>query len=89
MSQQRKFEAEILVHDPDDVPTATRVLAEHGFHFTVNPDMIDECGPTVFGSVSCVTGLSEDELYSQLRDIVGPVGDVAEWGFVDLQGDQT
>jgi hypothetical protein len=83
MSQQHKFEAEILIHDPADVPNAMQALAVHGFHFTANPDAIDECGPTVFGTVSTIVAeVSEDELYSLLRDIIGPVGDVAEWGFV-------
>jgi len=85
MSQQRKlFEAEALFLNPDDVPNAIKALAMFGFTYTVDPEAIDEHGPTVFGWITGTTGLSDDDLGDRLLDIVTPLGgEIVTWGYVE------
>src|SRR5262249_336859 len=76
-------EAEVLFLDPADVPNATEALEMFGFRYEVDPDVIDEHGPTVFGWLTGTTELSENELGDRLLDIVAPLGgDVVTWGYV-------
>ena len=78
-----KFEAEVLLLDPANVPRLVHELTAVGCEFTIDHDAVDPCGPTVFGLVTGTTELGEDEVGDMLSDIVGPLGgDVIEWGYV-------
>jgi hypothetical protein len=77
-----QFEAEILFLDPADVPDAAQVLAALGWNLQVNHEAIDACGPTVFCWVTGPSELSENDLGTQLREILDPLGgDLIEWGY--------
>ena len=81
----RRFSAEILFLDPDDVPRAIEALVAVGCEFELNPDAIDECGPTVFGNVTGMTELDEDDIGQWVLNIIEPFnGDVVEWGIDEL-----
>jgi hypothetical protein len=78
----KRFSAEVLFLDPDDVPDAIAALAAAGCEFEHNPDAIDDYGPTVFGMVTGTTRLDSAGLRDWLMGIVDPLnGDVVEWGF--------
>jgi len=84
MTRGKPFEAEVLFLSPDDVPRAVEVLAMFGFDYKANPELIDPCGPTVFGTVTGTTELSENDIGDRLQKIVDPFGgDVIEWGYQD------
>jgi hypothetical protein len=57
----RRFAAEVLFLNPADVPRAAEALIEAGCDFEVDHDAIDEHGPTVFGFVTGVTELAEND----------------------------
>jgi len=77
-----RFEAELCFLDPNTVPRAVEALAAVGCEFEIDHDAIDDCGPTVFGTVVGVTELSEDDIADWLLAIVDPLGgDVMQWGF--------
>lgn len=81
----RRFEAEILFLNPNDVPPAVEALAAAGCEFKIDRDAVDPCGPTVFGSLTGTTELDEDDLGDWLLEILAPFGgDVAEWGLSEL-----
>jgi hypothetical protein len=81
-SNWNHFEAEILFLDPNAVPRGIEALAAAGCEFKIDHDAIDPLGPTVFGWVSGVTELNEDDLGDWLLAIVDPLGgDVVQWGF--------
>jgi len=78
-----KFEAEVLLLDPANVPRLVHELTAVGCEFTIDHDAVDPCGPTVFGSVTGMTELNENEISDMLSGIVEPLGgDVLEWGYV-------
>jgi len=79
----KRFEAEVLFLNPDDVPRAVEALAAHDLEFKINPDAIDECGPTVFGTVTGPTELSEDDIAHWVCKIIEQFsGDVIEWSYI-------
>jgi hypothetical protein len=83
MTTRNKFEAEILILDPANVPRATEALAAVGCEIEIDHDAIDDLGPTVFGKVAGTTELAEDALVDWLLAIVDPFGgDVVEWVLV-------
>jgi hypothetical protein len=78
----KRFAAEVLFLDPNDVPRATAALAAAGCDYAIDYDAIDPCGPTVFGMVTGATELAEGDIGQWLTDIVDPFGgDVVEWGY--------
>src|SRR5262245_7211977 len=84
MNSWKRFEAEILFLDPNDVPRGVEALAAAGCEFEINHDAIDEHGPTVFGWATGTTALSESEIGDWLLAIVDPLGgDVVQWGFAE------
>jgi hypothetical protein len=86
MTPGKEFEAEVLFFDPADVPRATEALVALGCEYKVDPDAIDEHGPTVFGWVTGATELDEHALGDWLSEIVHPLGgDVVEWCLVELR----
>src|SRR5262249_61032526 len=77
------FEAEVLFHDPDDVPRALEAFASLGCHFEINREMADPYNPTVFGLLTGPTELDETDLGGWLRKLIRNLGgDVSEWGYV-------
>ena len=79
----KRFTAEVLFLKPNDVPRAIEALAAADCEFEYNPDAIDDCGPTVFGTVTGTTELLDGEraFHDWLVGIIGPFsGDVCEWG---------
>jgi hypothetical protein len=60
---------------------AIEALAAADCEFEYNPDAIDDCGPTVFGTVTGTTEFdAEWAFHDWLMGIIGPFsGDVCEW----------
>lgn|SRR5262249_30845679 len=80
-----KFEAEVLFLDPTNVPLAVKALADVDCKFEINLDAVDEHGPTVFGTVTGMTELSEDDVGWWLCRVITPFsGDVVTWGLTSL-----
>jgi hypothetical protein len=78
----KRFAAEVLFLDPNDVPRATAALIAVDCEYEVDHDAIDPYGPTVFGMVTGTTELGEVEVGHWVGDIVGPLGgDVVEWRY--------
>jgi hypothetical protein len=79
----RRFSAEVLFPNPDTVSQAIEALTAANLEFEYLPDHIDDCGPTVFGTVTGTTDneLNEDQVYIWLMEIIGDLfrGDVVEW----------
>jgi hypothetical protein len=74
-----RFAAEVLCLNPNDVPRVAEALIAAGCDFEVHHDVIDDCGPTVYGHAAGETEHAEDEIADWLNDIIGPLG-----GDVDL-----
>ena len=75
-----RFEAEITFLNPSDLPAITAALAEHGYDLTINWDVFDEYGPSLFGRV---TGWADDEdsfgfLLTKMNEIVYPFHGVVD-----------
>jgi hypothetical protein len=78
----KRFAAEVLFLDPADVPRATKALGAVNCEFEIDPDAIDEYGPTVFGTIVGTTELDEGDIGGWLLEIVDPFGgDVVAWGY--------
>jgi hypothetical protein len=78
----KRFAAMVLFHDPNDVSRAVASLAAVGCEYTIDPESVDPCGPTVFGMVTGTTELDDDDLHGWLLDILcSRGGDVIEWGY--------
>jgi hypothetical protein len=78
----KRFAAEVLFLNPNDVPRATEALAAVDCEFEINHQACDPYGPTMFGTLVGTTELDEDELGNWLLDTVRPLGgDVVEWGY--------
>jgi hypothetical protein len=81
---RKRFAAEVLFLDPNDVPDAIAALAAVGCAFKGDYDAIDDYGPTVFGMVTGTTKLHEHDIGGWLLRIVDPFGgDVVEWSYGD------
>lgn len=77
----KHFEAEVLFLNPDDVPHAQEALAAVGCKYTVDPAATADF-PTVFGIVSGMSELAENDIGTWLMDIVWLLGgDVVEWRY--------
>jgi hypothetical protein len=77
----KRFAAEVLFLNPDDVPRAVEALAAADCEFTYDPESIDPCGPTVFGMVTGTTELDEDAVGHWVAAIIRPGGDVVQWAY--------
>jgi hypothetical protein len=78
----KRFAAEVLFLNPDDVAAAAAALAAVDCEFEIDHDAIDDYGPTVFGTVSGATTLDENEIGDWLSSIISQHGgDVVEWGY--------
>jgi hypothetical protein len=86
MSQQHKFQAEVLFRHADAM-RAVAALAAVNCIYEINVGVVDD--DYRFGWVRGVTELSEDALGDWLTNIVGPFGgDVVEWCLVHLRDER-
>jgi hypothetical protein len=87
----RRFAAEVIFSNPDDVPNARRVLAEADCELNIDYDAIDTESAYQWGMITGTTGLTEDEIRFWLGDLVRNAGaispghfmDLVEWGYGD------
>ena len=78
----KRFAAEILFLNPDDVPAAIDALAAVDCEYEYDPDAIDDYSNAVFGMVTGTTKLSEGEIGSWLVCIIDRFGgDVVQWSY--------
>jgi len=70
----KRFSAEILFLNPEDVPRAIAALADAGCEFEQDLDAIDPDYPTVFGIVYGTTELDVNGLGNWLIGILDPLG---------------
>jgi hypothetical protein len=78
----KRFAAEVLFPDPNDVPRAVEALAAVDCEYEIDWNVIDPEGPTVTGMVTGTTELDEAKIGAWLGTIVIPVGgDVVEWSY--------
>jgi hypothetical protein len=76
----KRFAAEILFLNPDDVPDAIEALAAAGCEWEYEPEAIDDHSPAVFGMVTGTTELDQAAVGDWLRKIIDPLGgDVVQW----------
>jgi hypothetical protein len=76
----KRFAAEVLVLNPDDVPDVVEALAAAGCEWEYEPEAIDDQGPAMFGMVTGNTKLDEADICHWLRKIIDPLGgDVVQW----------
>jgi hypothetical protein len=78
----KRFAAEVLFPNPNNVPRATEALAAVDCEFEVDHDAIDDDGPTVFGMVTGMTKLDENDIGKWLFSVINRFGgDVVQWGY--------
>jgi hypothetical protein len=77
----KRFAAEALFLNPNDVPVAAAALAAAGCKFEIDPDATSD-PPTVFGMITGTSELAEEDIGGSLQGIVWPLGgDVVEWSY--------
>jgi hypothetical protein len=77
----KRFAAEVLFRDPDDVARAQETLKTIGCNYVVDLSA-DGDWPTVFGWVMGESSLPEGDIGKWVGDIVDPLGgDVITWHF--------
>jgi hypothetical protein len=76
-----RFTAKVLFSNPNAEQRGVEALTAAGYDFKYRHDVIDACGPTVFGTVIGRTELDEDGLGAWLAGIIYSYdGMVDEWG---------
>jgi hypothetical protein len=87
MPKQRKaFEAEVFFADPNAAFAGIEALEALGFDFEIDHGAIDDHSAAVFGSVSGLTELDENEIGAWLVSIIWPHGgDVIAWSITALR----
>lgn len=79
-----------FVLDPDDLGEATARFIYYGFEVEPHPEMIDDCGPTAFFTVSTLSRLDVKHFRDQVLNIINELhggGDVYEWWVKDEMND--
>jgi hypothetical protein len=75
-----RFTAEVLFHNPNAAQRGVEALAAAGYEFEYRHDEIDDCGPTVFGTITGTTELDSSGLFAWLAGIVYTFsGTITEW----------
>lgn len=68
----RRMYADVMFLNPDKVDDAASDFIHFGFDFELQPDRIDEGGPTQWARVAITTRLDDDGLISWISEIAGP-----------------
>ena len=75
---------QLLFHDPRDVEAGIAGFAEHGVKVRLRPDLVDECGPTVFADFFAVSDLGADGFFDRLKGLADALGaEVTEAGYAE------
>jgi len=81
----RKFDAKLLLLDPDDLPRATEVLAAFDCAIEIDPSVVDPDSEAIFGFISGTTELDVyaigDWFDKTVAPLLGLSIDVDEWSF--------
>src|SRR5215468_3690553 len=78
----KRFAAEVLFPDPNDVANASAALTAAGCELTLDPAAIDPDSDTVFGMVVGTTELDLNALGDWNDGIITPYGgDLIQWNY--------
>ena len=85
----KRFAAEVIFTNPNDVPNVRAVLADADCELTIDHDAIDDYSAYQWGMITGTSALPEDKIGGWLSDLVRGAGavspghlmDLVEWGY--------
>jgi len=76
----KRFAAEVIFSNPDDVPKAIDALAAVNCEYEIDHEAVDDYSNAVFGMVTGTTELDETKIGDWLESIV-PACFIVRWGY--------